>query len=86
MRNGECGIRNRHFAFRTPHSAFGSGGALRPVPWRSPGQEATAFELRAATSLARLWQRQGKREDPSETLAKEGAARALLALLYAAFL
>ena len=33
------------------------------------------FELRAATSLARLWQRQGKRD----------AARALLAPLYAWF-
>jgi predicted ATPase len=48
-------------------------------------QEATTFELRAATSLARLWQRQGKRENPSEALAKEGAARALLAPLYAWF-
>ncbi len=38
-------------------------------------QEAKAFELRAATSLARLWQRQGKR----------AAARALLAPLYAWF-
>jgi class 3 adenylate cyclase/predicted ATPase len=38
-------------------------------------QEAKTFELRAATSLARLWQRQGKRE----------AARALLAPLYAWF-
>ena len=38
-------------------------------------QEAKAFELRAATSLARLWQRQSKRN----------AARALLAPLYAWF-
>ena len=38
-------------------------------------QEARTFELRAATSLARLWQRQGKRD----------AARALLAPLYAWF-
>ena len=38
-------------------------------------QEAKTFELRAATSLARLWQRQGKR----------AAARALLAPLYAWF-
>ena len=35
-------------------------------------QEAKSFELRAATSLARLWQRQGKGD----------AARALLAPLY----
>jgi class 3 adenylate cyclase/predicted ATPase len=38
-------------------------------------QEAKTFELRAATSLARLWQRQGKR----------AAARALLAPVYAWF-
>jgi predicted ATPase len=38
-------------------------------------QEAKTFELRAATSLARLWQRQGKR----------AAARTLLAPLYAWF-
>jgi predicted ATPase len=38
-------------------------------------QEAKSLELRAATSLARLWQRQGKRD----------AARALLAPLYAWF-
>jgi predicted ATPase len=38
-------------------------------------REAKSFELRAATSLARLWQRHGKRD----------AARALLAPLYAWF-
>ena len=38
-------------------------------------QEAKALELRAATSLARLWQQQGKR----------AAARALLAPIYAWF-
>ena len=38
-------------------------------------QEAKTFELRAATSLARLWQRQGKR----------AAARNLLAPVYAWF-
>ena len=55
-------------------------------PWRrrrSSGQSleiarrqaAKTFELRAATSLARLWQRQGKRD----------AAQALLAPFYAWF-
>jgi class 3 adenylate cyclase/tetratricopeptide (TPR) repeat protein/energy-coupling factor transporter ATP-binding protein EcfA2 len=39
------------------------------------GQDAKSLELRAATSLARLWQRQGKRD----------AARDLLAPLYAWF-
>src|SRR5262249_52373249 len=38
-------------------------------------QEAKSFELRAATSLGRLWQRQGKRAE----------ARALLAPVYACF-
>ena len=38
-------------------------------------QEARTFELRAVTSRARLWQRQGKRD----------AARALLTPLYAWF-
>ena len=32
-------------------------------------QEARPFELMAATSLARLWQRQGKREEAHELLA-----------------
>jgi len=48
-------------------------------------QEAKTLELRAATSLARLWQRQGKRGMPSEALAKEDAARDLLAPVYAWF-
>jgi predicted ATPase len=38
-------------------------------------QQARALELRAATSLSRLWQRQGKRAD----------ARALLAQIYGWF-
>jgi predicted ATPase len=32
-------------------------------------QEAKMFELRAATSLARLWQRQGKRDAARDLLA-----------------
>ncbi len=38
-------------------------------------QQAKSWELRAAMSLARLWQRQGKRDD----------ARALLAPIYGWF-
>jgi predicted ATPase len=49
-----------------------SGGAREPNLGR---QEAKTFELRTATSLARLWQRQGKRD----------AARALLAPLFFPF-
>ena len=32
-------------------------------------QQAKSFELRAATSLARLWQRQGKRQEAHDLLA-----------------
>jgi predicted ATPase len=32
-------------------------------------QSAKSFELRAATSLARLWQRQGKRDEARDLLA-----------------
>ena len=32
-------------------------------------QQAKSFELRAATSLARLWQQQGKREEAQDLLA-----------------
>jgi hypothetical protein len=46
-----------------------SAGACQPrlIRWCHPapgrlGAEAKTFELRAATSLARLWQRQGKRD------------------------
>jgi hypothetical protein len=52
----------------------GGGGGLRPIPEDRPA-EAKAFELRAATSLVRLWQRPGKRD----------AARALLAEIYGWF-
>ncbi|HZM88891.1 MAG TPA: hypothetical protein VFF31_20365 [Blastocatellia bacterium] len=33
-------------------------------------QSAKSWELRATTSLARLWQRQGKREEARQLLAK----------------
>lgn len=45
-------------------------------------QEAKTFELRAATSLARLWQPQGKRGTSSEAGAKADAARDLPAPVY----
>ena len=32
-------------------------------------QQAKSFELRAATSLARLWQQQGKRQEAHDLLA-----------------
>jgi len=48
-------------------------------------QGARSFELRAATSLARLWRDQGKRGTPSEASAKAGEARDLLAPIYGWF-
>jgi predicted ATPase len=45
------------------------------APWRSPGGKRPRRSSCAPTSLARLWQRQGKR----------AAARALLSPLYAWF-
>ena len=48
-------------------------------------QGARSFELRAATSLARLWRDQGKRGTPSEASAKAGEARDLLAPVYTTF-
>jgi predicted ATPase len=76
----ECGLRNADSPSPNPQSeirdpqseAEALFGQSLEIARR---QEAKTFELRAATSLARLWQRQGKRD----------AARALLAPLYAWF-
>ena len=43
-------------------------GCAAPWPWREK-QEARFWELRAATSLARLWRDQGKRTDARDLLA-----------------
>jgi len=40
-----------------------------PARWRYTTQQAKSFELRTATSLARLWQQQGKRQEAHDLLA-----------------
>jgi predicted ATPase len=73
-------LRRGHHQARCRKRASGIEGSSGSR-WRSahrssrPGDGRISFELRAATSLARLWQRQGKRD----------AARALLAPVYAWF-
>ena len=39
-----------------------------PAGWRYTTQQAKSFELRVATSLARLWQQQGKRQEAYDLL------------------
>jgi predicted ATPase len=50
------------------------GEARAEVIWRNalavaPGQEARSWELRVAMSLARLWERQGKRREARDLVA-----------------
>ena len=77
-RSSTCGV-------SVPESAIGSRGVLPARSRDRPRAGGEGFELRAATSLARLWRDQGERGTPSEALAKEGAARELLAPVYAWF-
>ena len=73
-----CATRRARAPTRCPRAhttRCGGGGIVAPANADARRQEAKSFELRAATSLARLWQRQGKR----------AASRALLAPLYAWF-
>ena len=51
-------------ALRCPPNCFNRHS--RPVAHR---QQAKSWELRAATSLARVWQQQGKRREAHELLA-----------------
>ena len=43
---------------------------MRTRPSMPRGQQAKSLELRAAMSLARLWQQQGKRDDAHHLLAE----------------
>ena len=45
------------------------GAAGRPPKYTSRSQQAKSFELRAAISLARLWQRRGRRNEAHALLA-----------------
>jgi predicted ATPase len=56
----ECGVRG---VALTPEACF------QKVLSIARSQQAKALELRAATSLVRLWQSQGKRQDAYELLA-----------------
>jgi predicted ATPase len=57
--NAECRVRRAELA----EASFQQALAI------ARGQQAKAWELRAATSLARLWQQQGKRDAARELLA-----------------
>jgi predicted ATPase len=76
----DCGMRNADSPSPNPQSEIRDPQSEAEALFHQAleiarRQEAKTFELRAATSLARLWRRQGKRD----------AARALLAPLYAWF-
>jgi len=51
------------------HDAAEAEALFREAIETARGQQAKSWELRAATSLARLWQRQGKRREARELLA-----------------
>ena len=60
---------------RTPAATVFRATRLKPNPASitpltiAQNQQAKSFELRAATSLARLWQQQGKRQEAHDLLA-----------------
>jgi predicted ATPase len=59
----------------SPDQAAAAEGCFRQALATAGRQQSKAWELRAATSLARLWQRQGRRDE----------ARAALAAVYGTF-
>jgi predicted ATPase len=54
---------------RSPSDPAGAEAAFREALEVARRQSAKSWELRAATSLARLWQRQGKRDEARDLLA-----------------
>ncbi len=60
MRIADCGLR---IAELTPEACFQTALDI------ARRQQAKSLELRAATSLARLWQSQGKRQEAYDLLA-----------------
>jgi predicted ATPase len=79
----ECGARREPFAtfFHTLHLSWRRWGSAHPTREEETEacflkalaiarkQQAKSLELRAATSLARLWQQQGKQQEAHEMLA-----------------
>ena len=59
--------RRRLDVTRTGHGK--SGGAFRACARGGAQQQAKSWELRAATSMARLWRKHGKRQQASDLLA-----------------
>jgi len=64
MRNAESSVQSV-----TPHSQPEAEACFQKAFDIARHQQAKSWELRAATSLARLWQQQGKREEAHELLA-----------------
>jgi hypothetical protein len=61
-------VENPHSALRTPHSV--AEACFHQALKIAHGQEAKSLELRAAVSLARLWQQQNKVDEARELLAE----------------
>jgi predicted ATPase len=57
-----------HSAFRTPHSE--AAACFLKAIEVAQGQQAKSLELRTTTSLARLWQQQGKKQQAYKMLAE----------------
>ena len=54
---------------RTPADPAGAEASFRDALEVARRQSAKSYELRAATSLARLWQQQGRKEEARDLLA-----------------
>ena len=68
--SGSCIASRGVLLLRQPADAAGGGGSLLPAgPGHCPPPAGEVLELRAAMSLSRLWQQQGKRAEARELLA-----------------